>query len=324
MYEYEYKFPCPKKMILPLPIGFTPHGLLIEDLAEIYNILIGGYVGGGKSNAIHVMANSLLNIPKPPKIVIIDFKMLDFQYLKNHVLLITEQLEATQVMSRLVNEMRNRLLILKDAGCVRIEGYNRKNKEKMEYIVLIIDELAQLESKSAKNDLETLLAMSRAVGIHIILATQRPDCTVLGTKKFGACKANLIGRLCFQVADGVNSKIILDSTEGAGLPKVAGRAIWKKGVAIEVQVPFLDPEIAEAKLYEQPSERGQQGYFDSQDYPRMGSYDYGSDTNTPISIGASRAKEISKAMLTKTIDTVRTNKPLQLLCGKAKRYFDED
>jgi len=323
-YEYNYHIPNATKMVLPIPIGYTHNGLLVEDLSKVYNILIGGYVGGGKSNSIHVIVNSLLNIPKPPKIIMIDFKLLEYNYLKNHVLLITDQEGAGQTLSRLLVEMRNRLLILQEAKCVGIDGYNKKYNNSMEYIVLVIDELAELDNKSAQADLETLLRLCRASGIHIILATQRPDSTIFGNKKFGACKANLIGRLCFQVADGVNSKIILDSNEAAALPNIPGRAIWKLGKITEIQTPYLDPEIAEERLYEQPSKGREQGLLDDRDDKRMGCNDNRPNTPITLPICKSRAKEISKTLLSKATEKMRTNKPIQLLCRASKRYFTED
>jgi DNA segregation ATPase FtsK/SpoIIIE-like protein len=170
----------------------------------------------------------------------------------------------------------------------------------MDCIVLVIDELAELNHKPSQECLETLLRLCRATGIHIILATQRPDSTIFGNKKFGSCKANLIGRLCFQVADGVNSKIILDSTEAATLPNIPGRAIWKLGnKTTELQVPYLDPEIAEVRLLEQSSEVYEQGQFDGRDISRMGDNGHRATTNPIISLLQSGTKAITTLTRTK-------------------------
>jgi S-DNA-T family DNA segregation ATPase FtsK/SpoIIIE len=293
-YIYDWDYRPSKKMILPIPIGYANTGLIEIDLAKVYNILIGGFVGGGKSNAVHVMVNSLLHLKRPPRIVIADFKLLEYNYLKESVLLVTDQISTYQALSRLVVEMRNRLQIFADWKCVNIEAYNKKTSSSMDYIVLVIDELAELNHKPSQEHLETLLRLCRATGIHVILATQRPDSTIFGNKKFGSCKANLIGRLCFQVADGVNSKIILDSTEAAKLSNIPGRAIWKLGDrTIEIQVPYLDPDIAEVKLLEQPSEVYQQGYADDQDDPRMGNTGHRAITNSFVSLLQSGTKAIA-------------------------------
>lgn len=99
-------------MILPIPIGYDHEKLIVEDLAKVYNILIGGYVDGGKSNAIHAIINSLIHLPNPPRIVVVDFKLLEYNYLKNHIVLVTDAPGAYMALSRLVAEMRNRLEIL--------------------------------------------------------------------------------------------------------------------------------------------------------------------------------------------------------------------
>jgi S-DNA-T family DNA segregation ATPase FtsK/SpoIIIE len=323
IYEYDYHIPRASEMVLPIPIGYTHNGLLVEDLSRVYNILVGGYVGGGKSNFIHTTVNTLLNIEKPPKITIIDFKIVEYPYLDNHILLITEQNKAEQFLSRLVDEMNDRLQTLKQANVVNIAEFNKQGG-KMEYIVLIIDELADLESKNAQKSLENLLRKSRAPGIHIILATQRPDATIFESKKFSSCKSNLIGRLCYQVADGINSKIILDSTEAKDLPNIPGRGLWKFGKIIEVQTPYLDPKIARERLYEQSAKRSKQGFFNGRDNKKLGNHDYGSNTNTVIPISKSSTAQIGETMFSKATKSLQANKPLQLLCGKAKRYFTED
>jgi S-DNA-T family DNA segregation ATPase FtsK/SpoIIIE len=249
---FDYSLIDDSKGILPILIGFDTAGKEVYiDLAKVFNVLIGGYIGSGKTTSVNSIVNTLLYLNKPPKISIIDFKMVDYQYLKEHVLLITDLFAAQATLSRMVVEMHNRLNILVQTRCVSIEQYNDRYGG-MDYIVLVIDELADLKNKQAQEDLEEILRKGRAPGFRVILATQRPDCEIFGRKSFGACKANLVGRLCFQVSDGINSKIILDSTEAATLPKIPGRAIWKHGTAIEIQTPYLDAETAEVRLIEQP------------------------------------------------------------------------
>jgi S-DNA-T family DNA segregation ATPase FtsK/SpoIIIE len=234
-------------MILPIPIGCTHSGLVLVDLAGVPHILIGGITGGGKSNEIHVIVNSLLGLKRPPKIILVDLKQSEYNYLENYVMLVTEKDMANKVLVRLVAEMRKRQALLKQSKCVNIQKYNNKY-DYMDYIVLIIDELAELTDAAAQENLETLLRLCRASGICIISATQRPSSTMFSKKSFADCKANYRGRLCFQTADAVNSKIILDSVEAANLPNIPGRAIWKLDKPIEVQTPYLDPEKAEVLL----------------------------------------------------------------------------
>lgn len=244
--RYLYAWDYDKKGVLPIPIGYTHNGLITVDLADIPHILIGGITGGGKSNIIHVIVNSLLHLPVPPQTVLIDLKMSEYNYLENHVMVVTDQDSARKTLSSLVNEMRNRQRTLKSAKCVNIAKYNARY-DPLPYIVLVIDELAELTDEDSQDDVETLLRLCRSSGICIVSATQRPDANTF--KKFGQSKANFRGRLCFQVADAVNSKIILDNGLGAELPDTPGRAIWKLGKDFtEVQTPYLDPEEAERML----------------------------------------------------------------------------
>lgn len=240
---FTYSPNYPLNGVLPIPIGYSKRGLEVIDLASLPHMLIGGTTGGGKSNAIHVIVNSLLNLPEPPMIILIDLKMSEYNYLENRVMLITELETACQALERLVQEMRKRQLLLKQFKFVNIGRYNARCATKLQYIVLIIDELAEMKDKDAQADLETLLRLSRAVGICNIAATQRPSSKIFSSKSFGDAKANFTGRLCYQVLSNIDSRIILDSGEGASLPSIPGRAIWRNGrELIEIQTPYFDPE----------------------------------------------------------------------------------
>ena len=245
--KYLYDWNYSKKGFLRIPIGYTHKGMITTDLADIPHLLIGGITGGGKSNALHVIVNSLIHLPVQPKIILVDLKMSEYTYLENHCLLVTDQETTREVLARLVAEMRNRQRTLKTAKCVNIAKHNAKHTEKLPYMILVIDELAELIDEESQEQVETLLRLCRSSGICIIAATQRPDANTF--KKFGQSKANFRGRLCFQVADAINSKIILDNGIATDLPDTPGRAIWKLGKDfIEVQTPYLDPDEAEAKL----------------------------------------------------------------------------
>jgi S-DNA-T family DNA segregation ATPase FtsK/SpoIIIE len=281
--------------IMPILIGYDHIGPVYADLSKVYNILIGGYIGGGKSNIIHCIVNTLLHLPKPPRIVISDFKMLEYDYLSQHVLLVTDNTTTCIATTRLVTEMRNRLGILQQARCVNIEKYNERYKsDPLDYIVLIIDELAELKCKQAQENLETILRLGRAPGYRVILATQRADAKIFGRESFGQCKANLVGRLCFQTSDVVNSRIILDSPEAASLPKIPGRAIWKYGKAMEVQTPYLDPEIAEVMLLEQSSFVRGERLQNRQNNSRMGGDVNRTTSLTPLSFLQSLPEAFTK------------------------------
>lgn len=242
--RYLYDWNIERSGVLSIPIGYTHAGLVTADLADIPHLLIGGITGGGKSNIIHVIVNSLLHSPAPPQIILVDLKMSEYTYLEKHVLLVTE--DAGAPIRSLVAEMRRRQRLFRDAGCVNIAKYNRDH-DQLPYIVLVIDELAELSDEAAQGDVETLLRLCRASGICLVAATQRPDANTF--RRFGQSKANFRGRLCFGVADAVNSRIILDNGLAAELPDVAGRAVWRLGKdCVELQTPFLDPTEAEARL----------------------------------------------------------------------------
>jgi len=141
-FKYDNNYPL--KGVLPIPIGYSKRGLEVVDLTSLPHMLIGGTTGGGKSNAIHVVVNSLLNLSIAPMVVLVDLKMSEYSYLENRVVLVTNSNTACEALDRLVAEMRKRQLLLKQSGFVNIAKYNAKCKVKLHYIVLVIDELAEL------------------------------------------------------------------------------------------------------------------------------------------------------------------------------------
>lgn len=290
-------------MVLPIPIGYTHDGLHYEDLSQIPHILIGGVTRSGKSNFLHTVLSSLLNLPIPPKIIIIDLKGLEYEYLSNNVLLASDGKTAGIAISKILIEMRNRIQILKQAKCVNIAEFHKQGGN-MDYVVMIIDELAEINNEYAQEHVETLSALSAATGICLIMATQRPDSHTF--KHFGRTKSNLLGRLCFRMADAVGSRIILDNDMASKIPNIRGRAIWKFNDPIELQVPFLDPKIAERRLlnYEQSPKGSREGLSSCEDVDRVGSNEYRSITNTAVSVLQSCKQAI------KQIGSRQTNKKM--------------
>lgn len=289
---FDYPADYPRDGILPVPIGYSTAGLQVVDLAKLPHMLVGGATGAGKSNAVHIIVNSLLSLPEPPIVVMIDLKMSEYNYLENQVLLVTELETAAQALQRLVQEMRKRQLLLKESRFVNVAKYNSKTKAKIPYIVLIIDELAELKDKDAQEDLETLLRLCRAAGICIVAATQRPSSKIFTSKSFGDAKANFTGRLCFQTISGIDSRIILDSSDGADLPAIPGRAYWRLGRELtEIQTPYLDPEGVNCIELSQT--------MLSKEFPTfgatfgMGRTGHGTTANTSVSIGSRSTKKIS-------------------------------
>jgi len=189
----------------------------VTDLTKLPHLLIAGTTGSGKSVGINAMILSLLyrNSPDDLKLMMIDPKMLEFSIYNDipHLLtpVITEPKKAVVGLENMVKEMERRYKLLSDARVKNIENYNKKFPEnKMPYIVVIIDELADLMMTAGK-DVEyfigRLAQMARASGIHLIVATQRPSVDVVT----GLIKANLPSRISFKVGQKIDSKVILDT-----------------------------------------------------------------------------------------------------------------
>ncbi|CAD7286869.1 FtsK/SpoIIIE family DNA translocase [Campylobacter suis] len=191
----------------------------ITDLKKLPHLLIAGTTGSGKSVGINAMLLSLLyrNSPQTLRLMMIDPKMLEFSIYNDipHLLtpVITQAKQAITALSNMVAEMERRYSIMSHARVKNIESYNEKMKseggEQFPYIVVIIDELADLMMTSGK-DVELyigrLAQMARASGIHLIVATQRPSVDVVT----GLIKANLPSRVSYRVGQRIDSKVILD------------------------------------------------------------------------------------------------------------------
>ncbi|MBP2653372.1 MAG: cell division FtsK/SpoIIIE [Firmicutes bacterium] len=246
---YSFDWHYQLKGTLPIPIGYSHQGLVTVDLADIPHVLVAGTTGGGKSNMLHVWINSLLNLPDPPLMVVIDLKMSEFAYLKNHLALIVDADNARNMLASMVREMRRRQERFMQTLTVNIKKYNgHYPNEPMRHVVCVIDELGELGDKRALGHLDSLLRLSRSAGFCMVLATQRPSSTFLAEKSFGDLKANLRGRLALGVTDTINSKIILDDTRAANMADLPGRAMWKLGNKFtEIQTPYLDPESSEVR-----------------------------------------------------------------------------
>ena len=191
----------------------------VTDLKKLPHLLIAGTTGSGKSVGINAMLLSLLyrNSSQTLRLMMIDPKMLEFSIYNDipHLLtpVITEAKKAITALSNMVAEMERRYKIMSQTRTKNIESYNEKMKseggEQFPYIVVIIDELADLMMTSGK-DVELyigrLAQMARASGIHLIVATQRPSVDVVT----GLIKANLPSRISYRVGQRIDSKVILD------------------------------------------------------------------------------------------------------------------
>lgn len=187
---------------------------LIADLAEMPHLLIAGTTGSGKTVCVNAIIMSMLYNASPEdlKFLMVDPKMVELSQFNDipHMLCpaVTDPTKVTAALNWVVGEMESRYQILSKAGVRNIKGYHAQGN-KLPYIVIIIDELAdlmQVSAKTVESSITRLAQLSRAVGIHLILATQRPSVDVIT----GVIKANFPARISFKVASKVDSRTVLD------------------------------------------------------------------------------------------------------------------
>ncbi|MCX7856733.1 MAG: DNA translocase FtsK 4TM domain-containing protein [Deltaproteobacteria bacterium] len=209
---------------LTLALGKTIYGEpFVADLAKMPHLLVAGSTGSGKSVSLNSMICSILfkATPLHVRFLMIDLKMLELSFYEGipHLLLpvVTNPKNAKISLRWLIDEMERRYTVMAEKGVRNIEKYNQKmtkeNGEPLPYIVVVIDELADLmmvSTREVEEYIARLAQMARASGIHLIIATQRPSVDVLT----GIIKANFPARISFQVSSKVDSRTILD-TNGA-------------------------------------------------------------------------------------------------------------
>lgn len=256
------------KYELPMALGATiSNEVFIADLAKMPHLLVAGATGQGKSVGLNAIITSLLYKKHPAelKFVLVDPKMVEFslyRVLERHYLaklpdedeaVITDCNKVVTTLNSLCVEMDNRYSLLSKAGCRGIGEYNQKfisrhlNPEKghryMPYIVVIIDEFADLIMQAGKEvevPLCRIAQKARAVGIHAIIATQRPSTNVIT----GLIKAQFPGRIAFRVAQMVDSKTILDRSGAHQLIGKGDMFFSTNGSIERVQCAFVDtPEV---------------------------------------------------------------------------------
>ena len=283
------------EMELPLALGKTiSNETYIVDLAKMPHLLMAGATGQGKSVGLNAVLTSLIykKHPSEVKFVLVDPKKVEltlFNKIERHYLaklpdteeaIITDNKAVIKTLNSLCIEMDNRYEMLKNALCRNIKEYNTKFKQRklnpesgnvfLPYIVLIIDEFADLimtAGKEVETPIARLAQLARAVGIHLIIATQRPSVNVIT----GIIKANFPARIAFRVTSKIDSRTILDS---GGADQLIGRGdmLYTQGNdLIRIQCAFVDtPEIqkitefigsqkAYASAHELPEYIGEEG-----------------------------------------------------------------
>lgn len=256
------------EMELPIALGKTiSNETFVVDLAKMPHLLMAGATGQGKSVGLNAVLTSLLykKHPAEVKFVLVDPKKVEltlFNKIERHYLaklpdvedaIITDNTKVIHTLNSLCIEMDNRYSLLKDAMVRNIKEYNEKFKARklnpenghqfLPYIVLVVDEFADLimtAGKEVETPIARLAQLARAIGIHLIIATQRPSVNVIT----GIIKANFPARIAFRVTSKIDSRTILD-TQGADQLIGRGDLLYTNGNDIvRVQCAFVDtPEV---------------------------------------------------------------------------------
>ena len=256
-----------KQMELPLFLGKDSSGqAIVSDLTTMPHLLIAGTTGSGKSVCINsiIMSIMLTKRPDEVKLVLVDPKMVEMTAFSKipHLMapIVTEISKAEQIFEWATMKMDERYALFAEAGVKNIAGYNSLGSEeiirrfdpqspeeeakipkRLPYYMIIVDELADLmmtSSKEIENYIVRIAQKSRAVGIHIVLATQRPQATVVT----GLIKANLPSRISFRVATRLDSRIVLDQNGAETLLGQGDMLFLKPGTSdlIRAQGAFVD------------------------------------------------------------------------------------
>jgi S-DNA-T family DNA segregation ATPase FtsK/SpoIIIE len=256
-------------MDLPVVFGKTiSNEVFVTDLAKMPHLLMAGATGQGKSVGLNILLTSLIykKHPSQLKFVLVDPKKVEltlFNKIERHFLamlpdseeaIITDTTKVIHTLNSLCIEMDNRYDMLKNAGCRNLKEYNKKFVERklnplkghkfLPYIVLVIDELADLmmtAGKEVETPIARLAQLARAIGIHLVVATQRPSVNVIT----GIIKANFPARLSFRVTAKIDSRTILDSGGADQLVGMGDMLLSMGSEIIRLQCGFVDTHEVE-------------------------------------------------------------------------------
>lgn len=261
-----------KQLTLPVIFGEDTYGQpIIRDLTEMPHLLVAGQTGSGKSVFLNTLILTLLCLRKPRdlRLLIVDPKEVEFAGYEHvpHMLgtrkgsakIASTPEEARKTLQIAVDEMESRFRKMHDKRVKKISDYNRKvpEPERLPYILFIVDEFADLmmmgsrdEKKNVENSIVRLAQKARAVGIHMVLATQKPLAQIMTS----LIKANMPARVCFSVSSGIDSRVVLDE-KGAEALAGKGDMLFRDPTArseyeriSRIQAPWIPDEDIEQLL----------------------------------------------------------------------------
>lgn len=217
------EYPSANDWSLPVGLGKDLSGRAVFlDLAEMPHLLVAGTTGSGKSVMLNCLLTSLLltTDPRRVKLVLVDPKRVELSQFARvpHLItpVVTDVKKAANALSWAVSEMERRYEVLEGTGARTLDGYNDRSDKPMPYVVIVIDELADLMMAAAAKVEDAVIRIAqkaRAVGIHLVVATQRPSVDVIT----GMIKANVPSRIAFAVSSQIDSRVILDSVGAESL-----------------------------------------------------------------------------------------------------------
>jgi len=333
------------EMQLPIAFGKTiSNETLVVDLAKMPHLLMAGATGQGKSVGLNCILTSILykKHPAEVKFVLVDPKKVEltlFNKIERHYLaklpdseeaIITDNSKVINTLNSLCIEMDNRYEMLKNAYCRNIVEYNKKFKERklnpndghkfLPYIVLVVDEFADLimtAGKEVETPIARLAQLARAIGIHLIIATQRPSVNVIT----GMIKANFPARVAFRVMTGIDSKTILD-TGGANQLIGRGDMLYTQGnELIRIQCAFVDtPEVEKITEFI----GAQKAYPDAYLLPEYVGEEGGTDLDNNISERDKLFREAAEVLVTAQQGSASLlQRKLKLGYNRAGRLIDQ-
>jgi S-DNA-T family DNA segregation ATPase FtsK/SpoIIIE len=333
------------EMQLPIAFGKTiSNETFVVDLAKMPHLLMAGATGQGKSVGLNAVLTSLLykKHPAEVKFILVDPKKVEltlYNKIERHYLaklpdseeaIITDNNKVINTLNSLCIEMDNRYELLKVAMVRNIKEYNTKFKARklnpneghkfLPYIVLVIDEFADLimtAGKEVETPIARLAQLARAIGIHLIIATQRPSVNVIT----GIIKANFPARIAFRVTSKIDSRTILD-TQGADQLIGRGDMLFTQGNDItRIQCAFVDtPEVAKITEYI----GAQRGYADAHLLPEYVGEDSGTSLDYDISDRDAMFREAAEVIVTAQQGSASLiQRKLKLGYNRAGRIIDQ-